>query len=536
MADNNGGRNKPGSDKEKIPWQGVLPPAPTVEQVLDRQRKLLAQPLTEKLAANLDVLRELFQDGSDVIFHEFFIKDGTVAALIYIDGLSDIHEIDMHILAPLQQTGTGGHTDWTSVLARISVSAHVPVKTMQDACDQITFGDPVLLVDGEKRGMAFSLQQWNSRAIQEPEAEIVVRGPREGFVETLRLNTAMLRRRMQTPALKLKPVSVGRYTKTSCAIAYLEGVTSPKLVEEMEQRLRRIDIDGAVDSNLIEEMIEDNPLSPFPQLQSTERPDVVSANLLEGRVALMINGTPFTLIAPTTLFSMMQSPEDYYQRWFVSTPIRWLRMIFAFIAVFMPSLYIAVLSFHQEMVPTTLLLTIAKSREQIPFPALVEALLMEITFEALREAGVRLPKQVGAAVSIVGALVIGQAAISAGIVSSPMIMVVAITGVASFLIPNYSLGIALRMIRFPIMICAGVLGLYGVVLGALVVLIHMMTLRSLGVPYLSPLAPYQPEQLPDTLLRKPRWAMKTRPHFTGSFWNRRRLGPSYSDSKRNDQH
>ncbi|MFD1954625.1 spore germination protein [Paenibacillus thailandensis] len=518
-----------------IDWPGVLPPASQVQQVLERQRELLARPLTDKLADNLEGLRELFRNGSDVVIHEFFIKDGTVAALIYIDGISDIREMDMHILSPLQNAGTGGATDWVSVLARVSISSHTQVRTLQEAVDQVTFGDPVLLMDGAEAGFAFSLQQWNSRAIEEPEAETVVRGPREGFVETLRLNTAMVRRRLQTPALKLKPISIGRYTKTSCVIAYLEGVTDPKLVEEMETRLRRIDIDGVYDSNVIEEMIEDNPLSPFPQLQTTERPDVVCANLLEGRVALMINGTPFTLIAPTSLFSLMQSPEDYYQRWFVSTPIRWIRMMFAFIAVFMPSIYIAVLSFHQEMVPTTLLLTIAKSREQIPFPALVEALLMEVTFEALREAGVRLPKQVGAAVSIVGALVIGQAAIAAGIVSSPMIMVVAITGVASFLIPNYSLGIALRLTRFPIMICAGVLGLYGIVLAALLVLIHMMTLRSFGVPYLSPVAPLQAGQLSDTLLRKPRWMLKTRPHFTRAFWNRRRLGPSYP-GKRNDQH
>jgi spore germination protein KA len=262
-------------------------------------------------------------------------------------------------------------------------------------------------------------------------------------------------------------------------------------------------------------MIEDNPFSPFPQLSTTERPDVASGALLEGRVLIMVEGSPFTLIAPTTLFALLQSPEDYYQRYMIGSVIRWLRYFFVGVALLAPSLYVAVVTYHQEMIPSNLLLTLVKSREEIPFPALVEALLMEITFEGLREAGVRLPKQVGAAVSIVGALVIGQAATAAGLVSSPMVMVVAITGIASFMIPQYSAGIALRLLRFPIMLLAGMLGLLGLMIGFIVIYVHLCSLRSFGVPYLSPIAPMKSRDMKDVLMRAPHWMMRTRPSLNG---------------------
>ncbi|GGG71597.1 spore germination protein [Paenibacillus radicis (ex Gao et al. 2016)] len=503
-----------------------------LESILQMQRELLARPISTSLRSNTDVLRQLFENASDVVFHEFTIRNGPLALLVYIDGITDTKELERHVLAPLKTDGTDGELGWEAVIQRISVSSSQSVRTIQKAADELGAGNPLLLLEGQAVGAFFAIPFWQMRAIEEPQAETVVRGPREGFIETLHVNLSMIRRRLQTPAFKLKKLSIGRYTKTTCAIAYIEGVTDPNLVEEMERRLKDIDVDGIVDSNHIEEWIEDNPLSLFPQLQATERPDVVVSSLLEGRIALLVNGSPFSLIAPVTLLTLMQSSEDYYERSFVATGIRWLRLLISFIAILMPSIYVAVLSFHQEMIPTALLLTISKSREQIPFPALFEALLMEVTFEALREAGIRLPKQVGSAVSIVGALVIGQAAISAGIVSSPMIMVVAITGVASFLIPNYQLGLAIRLIRFPIMFCAGLLGLYGIVLAGVFIVVHMLSLRSFGVPYLSPLSPIQFEQFKDTLVRAPSWALNKRPHLTGSIWNKLRVRPHHSRLKK----
>ena len=229
----------------------------------------------------------------------------------------------------------------------------------------------------------------------EPDAEPVIRGPREGFIETLRVNTSLLRRKIRHPLLKMKQMDIGGYTETQVIVAYIEGFADSTLVDEVTNRLKRIKIDGILESGYIEEMIQDYPFSPFPQLLTTERPDVAAACLLEGRVVILIDGTPITLIAPCTFASLLQAPEDYYNHFYISTFIRWLRYLFFFIALLAPSAYVAILTFHQEMLPTSLLLTIAQSREQIPFPALVEAFIMEITFEALREAGVRLPKQVG---------------------------------------------------------------------------------------------------------------------------------------------
>ena len=320
-------------------------------------------------------------------------------------------------------------------------------------------------------------------------AEGGIRGSREGFIESLQVNTSLLRRIIKSPALKLQSMKIGKYTKTNVVVAYIDGLVDQTLIEEITNRLQRIEIDGILESGYIEEMIEDNPYSPFPQLLATERPDVACAHLLEGRAVILVEGTPFTLIAPISFFSLIQSHEDYYNRFMVGSLIRWLRYVFLGISLLLPSLYVAVLTFHQEMVPTALMLSVAASREAVPFPAIVEALIMEITFEALREAGVRLPKQIGSAVSIVGALVIGQASVQAGLVSAPMVIVVAITGIASFMIPRYATGIAIRMLRFPIILLAGTLGLLGIMMGIIAIVIHLCSLRSFGVPYLAPLAP-----------------------------------------------
>ncbi|GAX91761.1 spore germination protein [Effusibacillus lacus] len=479
--------------------------------------------LSGDLNENLKRLQDIYADCSDVIFHDFLIGDQTKAVLIYIDGLTNVEEVDQHVLAPLLQDFALEHT-LPNIRKKIAVSSIKPVQTFTDVIEEISNGNPVLLMNRENQGLSIGLSKWEKRSIEEPMAESVLRGPREGFIETLRTNTSLLRRKLRSPNLKIKSINIGTYSRTQIAIAYIEGIADPALVEEMTNRLQRIEIDGVLESAYIEELIEDNPYSPFPQLLSTERPDVASAYLLEGHVVVVVDGTPSVLIAPVTFFSLMQSPADYYERYFVGTAIRWLRYLFFSVSLLGPSLYVAVVTFHQEMIPGPLLQTMAKSRELIPFPALVEALLMETVFEALREAGARLPKQIGSAVSIVGALVIGQAAIAAGIVSAPMVMVVAITGIASFMAPRFTVGIAIRLLRFPMMFLAGFLGFLGLILGVIVILNHLLALRSFGVPYMSPLAPMKGRDMKDVLFRAPRWALNMRPHLSGE-WNRYRQAP-----------
>ncbi|WEA46093.1 spore germination protein [Priestia aryabhattai] len=484
------------------------------------KQKVTEQPvlLSSDLDENLQVLRSIYQDCFDVVFQTFLIGGKTKAILIYVEGLSNIEEIDENVLTSLMpETEEMVHSLREMIKKKIHVSKRKEVKTFAECIENISIGNPVLLIQQEVFGIALGLAKWEKRSIEEPTAESVVRGPREGFVETLGVNTALLRRKIKSPHLKMKSMTVGRYTSTDVVIAYIEGLADQTLVKEFENRIQRIEIDSVLESGYIEELIEDNSYSPFPQLLNTERPDVAAANLLEGRVVILVDGTPFVLIAPISFFSLLQSPEDYYQRYLISSAIRVLRFVFMVLSLLLPSLYVAVLTYHQEMVPTALLISMASSRESVPFPALVEALMMEVTFEALREAGVRLPKQVGAAVSIVGALVIGQAAVQAGLVSAPMVIVVAITGVSSFMVPHYTQGIALRMLRFPIILLAGTLGLLGVMLGVITLVIHLCTLRSFGVPYLTPIAPMKGRELKDALIRAPWWKMDIRPHLTGEF-------------------
>ncbi|WP_282943348.1 spore germination protein [Paenibacillus sp. RC67] len=492
-------------------------------QQTDEQPNQEQRPISPDLTVNIDVVTSLYEECSDLIFHPFKIGGETDAWIAYIDDLSDTELIDQQVMTPLMEPMPSGLTRM-ELKHRIRVSDSQEVSTYDEVVDQISKGNPVLFIDQMNCGISLGVSKWEKRSIEEPIAESVVRGPRLGFTETLGVNTSMLRRSIRSPALKMKSLTIGRYTRTEVVVTYIKGIADPDLINEVCERLQRIDIDGILDSAYIEELITDNPYTPFPTLLSTERPDVVSANLLEGRAGIIVDGSPFVLLAPVTMFSMIQSPEDYYQNYWAGSLIRWLRYFFFLVALTIPSAYVAILTYHQEMIPTTLLLSVAKSREEIPFPALVEALLMEVTFEALREAGLRLPKQVGAAVSIVGALVIGQAAISAGLVSSPMVMVVAFTGVASFTFPRYTLGVTVRLLRFPLMFLAGFLGLLGLMLGIIMIVIHLCSLRSFGVPYLSSLAPMKNRALKDVLFRTPLWARETRPHLN-EFYNERRQSP-----------
>ena len=305
-------------------------------------------------------------------------------------------------------------------------------------------------------------------------------------------------------------------------LAYIEGIADPNPVAEAEKKLKAIKIDGVLESGYLEEFLESFPWSPFPEMQYSERPDTVAAQLLEGRFAIFTDGTPFVLSAPATFWQLLQASEDYYERFPVATAIRWLRFLFASVALFLPALYVALVTFHQDMLPTNLLISIAAAREPIPFPVLMETLLMEVAFEALREAGIRLPKTLGQTVSILGALVIGTAAVQAGIVSAPMVIIVSMTGIASFTIPRFNAAISIRMLRFPLIILAGGFGLFGLVFGTAMIALHMCSMTSFGVPYLTPVAPLRPGQLKDVVVRAPWWAMLFRPSETTS-QNRRRI-------------
>lgn len=492
----------------------------------DLEQMALPPALSESLA----LFEEILGQNSDIVFRRFrlVVADLAEAAVIFADGMTDKGLLDKTALKPLmlesRQAGLkpAGKNLLEFVKDFVITSSDVHITgAIDEMVAGVLYGDAVLLIDGESAALVISNKGWQSRQIEEPKAEMLVRGPREGFTESLRTNTTLLRRRLRSPNLVLEEMNIGRVTATGVSIAYIRGIASPDLVEEVRRRLQRIDTDSVLESGYIEEFIEDDPYSPFPQIVVTERPDLVAGELLEGKVAVLTDGTPFALVVPVTFNALLQSPEDYYANYILATALRVLRYIAFAVSLLLPSLYIAVTTFHQEMIPTRLLISIAAAREGVPFPALVEALLMEFTFEALREAGVRLPRAIGQAVSIVGALVIGQAAVQANIVSPLMVIIVAITGIASFTIPAYNMGVSMRLLRFPIMILAGTLGLFGVMAGLLTIIIHLAGLRSFGAPYLAPLAPFHAGDLKDVVVRAPWWAMDKRPAETAKVNPRR---------------
>ncbi len=494
------------------------------ERLAEGTQALAALPLFSDLEDNLTILKDLWEDCADAVFREFTTSGGRPAALLYIDGLVNKDQVEQDVLQPLliyvREDELAPPPARETVLEslvkrRLPVAKFSHVGTVGDLLNRVLAGETALLLDGHPEALLIDVRGWERRGIEEPQAESVIRGPREGFTETLQTNTALLRRKIRSTHLKFELLKVGRLTLTGVTVAYIKGVASPQMVEEVRRRIGRIDVDGILESGYIEQFIEDSPYSPFPQVQYSERPDTVAAQLLEGRVAIFTEGTPMVLVVPATLWQLLQASEDYYERFYVGTVLRWLRFLFVIVALSLPSFYIAITTYHQEMLPTPLLLTIAASREGIPFPAFVEALIMEVTFEILREAGIRLPRQVGQAVNVVGALVIGQAAVTAGIVSAPLVLIIAITGIASFAIPHFNLALAFRLLRFLIMVLAASLGLYGIMIAFMAIIIHLTALRSFGVPYMSPVAPLSVGDLKDVLVRAPWWAMFLRPRLVG---------------------
>jgi len=484
--------------------------------------------LSTQLTINEQIIRNSFKNFSDLIIRTIPVSQETKILLIYIDGLSDTKILDEVLLKPLMfeglPQGMGGMSTISQVLEKqlLAVSVVKTVLKMPEIITGILKGSVAILADGEAKGILAELTGFEKRAIDEPQTESTIRGPRDGFIEDLRTNTTLLRRRIRSTRFKLEAFTIGDLTQTDVVIAYIEGIASESLLVEVRSRIERIQIDAVLGSGFIEEFIEDVPFSPMPQIQNTERPDIVASSLIEGKVAILVDNTPFALIVPMTFWSGLQAVEDYYERFIYTTFIRWLRYILFNFSLFMPSLYVALTTYHPKLIPAPLLISIAAARDSVPFPAIVEAFIMEFMFEGLREAGVRLPKAIGPAVSIVGALVIGQAAVQAGIVSTPMVIVVATTGIASFAIPRYNLGTAFRMIRFVMLILAGIFGLYGIVIGFIALTIHLVNLRSFGVPYFSPVAPQIPNHLKDVLVRPPRWSLTYRPALIAGD-NKRRI-------------
>lgn len=467
-------------------------------------------PIAPDLRKNQVFFQERWSECLDIQFRDLQVA-GSELLLVWLKTLVGKELAQQGVLNPLTtriQPVLGPH-DLEQVLTAVYVQR---LFTLEDTMKSIADGYMVVLIQGSCEGVAVDVTAWEGRPIQKPELEPGVLGPQEAFTESLEKNLGLLRRRLRTSDLKMESLRIGNLTQAPVSISYLQGIVKPELVAEVRRRLSQIQVDGTLDVNYISEMTRDAIRSPYPTDQITERPDRAVAGLVQGRIAILLDGSPFALLVPALFVHFLNSSEDYYGSYTISLPVRVLRHLTFWASLLLPALYVALLSYHQEMLPTALLIRLAATHEGIPFPAVIEAFIMVITFEALREAGIRLPKAVGQSVSIVGALVIGDAAVNAGIVSPGMVIGVALTGVASFAIPSYSIGLTNRILQFPFMILAGFFGLYGITVGLLILLTHLVSIRSYGVPYLFPLAPFDWQTIRrDVFARAAWWNMRQRP-------------------------
>lgn len=491
----------------------------------DENNKISVE-LSSDLDSNIKQIEMLFSDCGDIVKREVSIDAERNFRIygVYTDGLINRDILENYLLSRVfDYKNLSGEIDEDTcsptkiVMQHFSATFDVKeVDKMDDMVKAVLSGDSAIFVEGSSKGLVIATRSWPARGVSEPATENVVRGPREGFTETIRFNTVLVRRRIRDTKLKFKMISYGTRSRTDVAIVYIEDIVEPELVKEVETRLDKYVIDAILDSGYIEQLIEDSWKSPFPQTQATERPDKFAASLLEGKVGILVDTSPFGIIVPATLNAFYQASEDYYQRWQIMSFTRILRYIVSLFSFALPGLYIAVLNFQPAILPTPFAISIAASREGITFSTVTEIIVLELIFELFREAGIRAPGAIGHVIALVGGLVIGQAAVDANIISPMIIIIIACTAICTFAIPDYSLASAFRLVRYLFIALSAIFGLYGFLISMLLVLAHLSSLESFNIPYL---APYNisdqngARDLKDTILRFPTFMQTTRPIF-----------------------
>lgn len=472
----------------------------------------------DRLEQNIRYLRDLFTGDDTLIFRDLENDRGEQTlrfCLVYADGMVNNRLMNQDVIRPLLEfvfrPDEGASLIDTVQLQAMFSNDAKKTDAVEELIQGIVYGDTVLLAEGCQQALILNTKGFTLRSIAEPESERVIRGPREGFNESILTNLSMLRRKIRTQDLKFKFLTFGRRTKTKGCICYLDSIVNHNVLTELERRLEKIDIDGTLDTNYITEIIKDASYSAVKTVGSTERPDIVAAKLLEGRVALFLDGTPVVLTVPYLFIEHFQSDEDYYVNYVFSSVDRILRVLAFILSLCLPADYVAMVTFHQEMLPTPLLMSIFTSRQGVPFPTSLEVLLMLVVFEMLRESGARMPGIMGQTLSIVGALVIGQAAVDAKIVSAPVVIVVALTGICGLMVSRLKGYVIIH--RFFLLACACLLGLYGLLLGLLVLLTGLFGMTSFGIPIMPDIYTKGMQNYKDIYIRAPWWAMIRRPKF-----------------------
>jgi spore germination protein KA len=470
--------------------------------------------LTKNIVENVKLIKEIFHNDATLNFRYFVNQhDNNIkCCIVFILGTVDLHIINESIIQPIIcNEALHMSNDMINYLKNhVISSSKVKKESSIDALISVLLsGDTILFLDGFQEALSIDTKNYQGRAIEEPEAEKIMRGPREGFTESLFLNLSLIRKRIKTPNLKFELKELGEITNTKLCICYIHGLANEEILKEVYKRINKINIDGLLDSGYIQELIKDAPSSPFETVGSTERPDIVAGKLLEGRIAILLDGSPTALTVPHLFIEYFQSNEDYYLNFYFASINRMLRIIAFFMATSVPAIYLAFITYHQEAIPTALLLSIYAARQAIPIPSIIESLGMLLVFEMLRETGTRMPVIIGQALSIVGALVLGQAAVEARLVSAPMVIIVALAGINGLMIPK--LKGALITIRILLLLLCSLAGFYGYIFGISLLLIHLLKMKSFGMPYMQQISVSNSQDLKDSAVRSPWWLMTYRP-------------------------
>lgn len=475
-------------------------------------------PVSKNLSDNIAHMEELFCVCADIKKKQMNLgKDKDVACyLTFIEVAVDMGNSTLGELLKYMRSASREEIHAALEQNALGISDATFFETIEETGDGLLAGEAILFVDGFDKALKIPDDGYPNMGVSEADSEKVIRGSNEGFTDSVKQNAALIRKRIRSPKVKVKQLKAGVRSKTNVYLVYVEDLVYPKLLKEIEKRMEGFEIDGVLDSGVIEQLTEEKWYSPFPQFQTTERPDRAAMSILEGRVVLLSDNSPTGLILPTDYNSFIRTSDDYYNRWEIATFERILRYIASFFAMTLPGLYLAVTNFHTQILPTTLLLSFADARKGVPFPAVIEVLIMEISFELLREAGVRLPGAMGNTIGIVGGLIIGQAAVEANLVSPIVVIVISFTALCSFAIPNEEFATAFRVLKFFFIAVCAWLGFFGMLLGLFAVLIHLAGLKSFGIPYLMPfvgadLNNYEDER--DTLLRQPLYKLTKRPIY-----------------------
>lgn len=482
-----------------------------------RDHKLRGK-VSKDIEKNINYVETVLKDCNDLVKKKFYIgrKHTIPIYIVYTDGLVNTEMIQESVLKPLLieplQSVKEAIDQWV-----IESADRKRVSTMEDAITAVLSGNTIIFIDGQEEAIFISSKFFPTRGVQTADQEVAMVGPKDSFNESLRTNTALIRRRIRDTRLKVLQKQVGTRSKTDYAVMYMDDLVEDKLLTNLQKQLDGICVDGILDSGMLEQFLEKSSKTPFPMYQMTQRPDKAASGLLEGRIVIVVDNSPMVLLLPVTLDVFFQASDDYYNRWEIATFARTLRYISAFLAVGLPGFYIAIANYHPEVLPTPFMLALVSAREGVPFPIVVEVLLMELAFELLREAGIRLPGQLGGTIGVVGGLIVGQAAVDAHLVSTIVVIVVALTAIASFSIPNEVFTGAFRLLKFFLILMCAFWGLYGFFLGFLAIFIHLFQMENYGVPYMYPTTSQSrenKESFQDYVVRAPLKHMVFRPKFT----------------------